>query len=37
MYNSKSINDGLQFINQSNTRTTKTCNKLKNEYQCCWV
>ena len=30
MYNSKSINDGLQFINQSNTRTTKTCNKLKN-------
>ena len=30
MYNSKSINDGLQFINQSTTRTTKTCNKLKN-------
>ena len=30
MYNSKSINDGLQFINQSNTRNNKTCNKLKN-------
>lgn len=30
MYNSTSINDGLQFINQSSTRTNKTCNKLKN-------
>jgi hypothetical protein len=30
MYNSTSINDGLQFINQSNTRTSKTSNNLKN-------
>ena len=30
MYNSKSIDDGLQFISQSNMRTSKTCNKLKN-------
>ena len=30
MYNSTSINDGLQFINQANTRTNKTSNKLKN-------
>jgi hypothetical protein len=30
MYNSTSINDGLQFINQSSTRINKTCNKLKN-------
>jgi hypothetical protein len=30
MYNSESINDGLQFISQSSTRTSKTCNKLKN-------
>ena len=30
MYNSTSINDGLQFINQANTRTSKTSNKLKN-------
>ena len=30
MYNSTSINDGLQFINQSNTRISKTSNNLKN-------
>ena len=30
MYNSTSINDGLQFINQANTRTNKTSNKFKN-------
>ena len=30
MYNSTSINDGLQFINQTNTRTNKTSNKFKN-------
>ena len=30
MYNSTSINDGLYFMNQANTRTNKTCNKLKN-------
>ena len=30
MYNSISINDGLQFINQSNIRNSKTGNKLKN-------
>ena len=30
MYNSKSIDDGLQFISQSNMRTSKTSNKLKN-------
>ena len=30
MYNSKSIDDGVQFISQSNMRTSKTCNKLKN-------
>jgi hypothetical protein len=34
MYNSKSINDGLQFINQSNTRTSKTSNNHKsNKYK----
>ena len=31
MYNSTSINDGLQFINQSSTRINKTCNKYKNK------
>ena len=30
MYNSTSINDGLHFMNQANTRTNKTCNKYKN-------
>ena len=30
MYNSKSINDGLQFIDQANTRTSKTSNNHKN-------
>lgn len=30
MYNTKSINDGLQFISQSSIRTSKTSNKLKN-------
>ena len=30
MYDSTSINDGLQFINQANTRTNKTSNKFKN-------
>lgn len=30
MYNSKSIDDGVQFISQSNMRTSKTSNKLKN-------
>ena len=30
MYNSTSINDGLRFINQANTRTNKTSNNLKN-------
>ena len=29
MYNSKSINDGLQFIEQSNKRNSKTSNKFK--------
>ena len=34
MYNSKSINDGVRFINQSNTRITKTCNRVKkNKYK----
>jgi hypothetical protein len=34
MYNSKSINDGVEFINQSNTRISKTCNKIKkNKYK----
>jgi hypothetical protein len=34
MYNSKSINDGLQFINQSNIRTSKTSNNHKsNKYK----
>ena len=34
MYNSKSINDGVEFINQSNTRISKTCNKVKkNKYK----
>ena len=34
MYNSKSINDGLQFIEQSNTRTSKSSNKFKsNKYK----
>ena len=34
MYNSKSINDGLQFIDQSNIRTSKTSNKFKsNKYK----
>ena len=34
MYNSKSINDGVEFINQSNTRINKTCNSLKkNKYK----
>lgn len=30
MFNSKSIDDGVQFISQSNMRTSKTSNKLKN-------
>ena len=34
MYNSKSINDGLQFIDQSNIRNSKTSNKFKsNKYK----
>jgi hypothetical protein len=34
MYNSKSINDGIQFIDQANTRTSKTSNKFKsNKYK----
>ena len=34
MYNSKSINDGIQFIDQANTRTSKTCNNHKsNKYK----
>lgn len=34
MYNSKSINDGKQFIDQANTRTSKTSNKFKsNKYK----
>jgi len=34
MYNSKSINDGVRFINQSNMRITKTCNRVKkNKYK----
>ena len=33
MYNSKSINDGIEFIDQANTRTSKTSNKFKsNKY-----
>ncbi len=34
MYNSKSINDGIEFIDQANTRTSKTSNKFKsNKYK----
>ena len=34
MYNSKSINDGVEFIDQANTRTSKTSNKFKsNKYK----
>ena len=34
MFNSKSINDGIQFIDQANTRTSKTSNKFKsNKYK----
>lgn len=34
MYNSKSINDGVKFINQSNARINETCNKVKkNKYK----
>ena len=34
MYNSKSINDGVEFISQANTRISKTCNSLKkNKYK----
>jgi hypothetical protein len=34
MYNSKSIDDGLQFIDQANTRTSKTSNSHKsNKYK----
>ena len=34
MFNSKSINDGIQFIDQANKRTSKTSNKFKsNKYK----
>ena len=34
MYNSKSINDGIEFIDQANARTSKTSNKFKsNKYK----